>query len=313
MKKILLIIALVAVLAFGVATMASADGGPHGGYTATTDACAGCHRAHTATGPNLLAATSTYDLCITCHGNTATGAQTNVIDGVYEATAGTNSGTPLLGGGFTNYNTKTVTSKHAPDGTSSDAWGNGVNRGVTAALTSALTCASCHDPHGTDGYRLLRWGPTLAADDYDSAAKSYTAEVWGNTKMSAFCANCHSSYHETAADVGNDTAAQTFAGTYTHRVDMVWNATAGTNVTTASFGTNNPETAGYDGTASSGDEIPLAGAGNDTAVCTSCHFPHGTSATATGYAASAGPTGNAGSSALLRLDERGVCQACHQK
>src|SRR5512145_3298703 len=44
--------------------VASADAGPHGGgYTATTDACAGCHRAHTAQAPDLLMDT-TQALCL---------------------------------------------------------------------------------------------------------------------------------------------------------------------------------------------------------------------------------------------------------
>jgi hypothetical protein len=44
-------------------------------------------------------------------------------------------------------------------------------------------------------------------------------------------------------------------------------------------------------------------------VCTTCHFAHGTAATATGYAADVPPTND---SALLYYDGRGVCLACHQ-
>jgi predicted CXXCH cytochrome family protein len=50
------------------ATPASANAGPHGGYTLTTSACAGCHRAHTAESANLVKADSIYGLCTSCHG-----------------------------------------------------------------------------------------------------------------------------------------------------------------------------------------------------------------------------------------------------
>lgn len=319
MKKYLIIGGLLLALLVATAGMASANGGPHGGYSATTDACAGCHRAHTATGPKLLIAADTYSLCMTCHGAAATGADTNVEDGVYLDRDGTTEnpaeGTVNAGlnGGKFGSTTNASTSAHDVSSTITAVWGyDALNpaRGIAntmASLDTGLDCASCHDPHGTDGYRLLRAGPTLATDDYDSGAKSYTSETWNNTKISDFCASCHVAYHETAANVGSDTAAQSFSGGYTHRVDMTWNDPGTTGAT---FGANDPETQGYDGTGGTGDEIPLAGT---AAVCTTCHFAHGTDAAMSGNSLNAGPSGNTGSSALLRLDERGVCQSCHQK
>jgi hypothetical protein len=44
--------------------------------------------------------------------------------------------------------------------------------------------------------------------------------------------------------------------------------------------------------------------------CITCHFAHGTNAQITGYASNVAP---ANDSALLRLDNRGVCQDCHKK
>ena len=82
---------------------ASADGGPHvvainsGLTTLTADSCAGCHRAHTSRGEGLLMEATTTELCLACHGTTASGATTNVTDGVL---AGTGRG--LRGGGFLN-------------------------------------------------------------------------------------------------------------------------------------------------------------------------------------------------------------------
>jgi hypothetical protein len=46
-----------------------------------------------------------------------------------------------------------------------------------------------------------------------------------------------------------------------------------------------------------------------------CHLPHGTSVEMTGITDGAGLPGetSATDSALLRLDNRGVCEVCHQK
>lgn len=313
MKKLIIVITVTLSLIVTTTGLASADGGPHGDYTATTDACAGCHRTHTATGPMLLVHNSTYDLCMTCHGNSGTGADANVIDGLWVAgrnpvdttgAANTADGAALLGGGFTNYRGAAVTSSHDPTGTATQAWGAGGTRGVSAALAGnrALSCGTCHDPHGSSNYRIIREsvnGNAVAVAQVDEgAAKDYDNEHWG-AGTSNLCAACHGAYHETAANVGSDATAQLFGGGYTHRVDMPFN-----------FGSNvNPETTGVteNGTTYT---LPLAESGtNNTVVCMTCHLPHGTSAQMIGFAV----TGPAGDSALLRLDNRGVCEVCHQK
>ncbi len=307
MKKLILVTVVVLALALAMVGLTSANNGPHGGYTATTDACAGCHRAHTAAGPKLLIEDSTFALCMSCHGSTATGAVTNVNDGVLEAVAGSNTGTPLNGGGFTNYQTAATTSTHDVSETVTDAWGNGVDRGTLAALAAgeALGCASCHDPHGSPNYRIIKAtinGNAVTVTQVDEGAQVYDAESWP-ADMSNVCAACHEAYHETAANVGSDTAGQVFGGGYTHRIDMPYN-----------YGGNaNPETVGM-----GGYTLPLGG--TDLVVCNTCHLSHGTSAQMTGFA-DGGPTGGgtlpgnttATDSALLRLDNRGVCEVCHQK
>jgi len=322
MKKYLWLMALVVVLALGTASLVSADGGPHGGYTATTDACAGCHRAHTAPNARLLVQTS-YNLCMTCHGSAGSGANTNVDDGIYLATrddapggADENVGFAnftdgnLLGGGFSLYKGVAITSSHDPTGTEDMSWGYGVARGTTAALAgSNLSCASCHDPHGSSNYRIMKEtinGVAVSVAQVDELAKDYDTENWG-TGMSEVCAACHDDYHQTAADQGS-----TLDGaTYTHRVDMQWDAQYA--------GAVNPETTGM-----GGFTVPLAltddvAVGDGVVVCQTCHLPHGTSAAMSGFAAGAyDPAGALGpipsvDSALLRLDNRGTCEVCHQK
>ncbi len=296
---------LVVGLLVALAGQAYANGGPHGGYTATTDACAGCHRAHTAQGPNLLTATSTYNLCMSCHGSAGTGADTNVEDGVYTNRAGGGEGTvnaALLGGGFTNYNATAVTSIHDADGSTSAAWGFGVARGSTANLPGVLTCGSCHDPHGSNNYRIIREniaGEAVTVDQVDEANKDYTTENWPDNVSNA-CVACHGAYHVTRANSGEDNsddgAGNTDYGgdisTYAHRVGMSYQ-----------YGGNaDPESTGY-----GGYTLPLTASKN--VACQTCHLPHGTSASMTTQATA--PYTN--DSALLRLDNRGVCEVCHQK
>jgi len=196
MKKYLFALVVGSLLVLALVTVAMADNGPHGSFTATTDACAGCHRAHSATyGSNALLITDPEALCESCHDGT--GAATNVVDGVYAlagspygSTEGTN-GASLFAGGFTNalmatawsgavtadpaFNavSRPTTSKHNV-GVSGSIWGSGANNTANGSLV--LECTSCHDPHGTAGwntattpdtkvasYRLLRWQPAGSA------------------------------------------------------------------------------------------------------------------------------------------------------
>ena len=308
MKKLIFVAAVVLALALITVGLTAANGGPHGGYTPTTDACAGCHRAHTAQAPHLLVSSSTQDLCLSCHGSTGTGADTNVTDGFFlstrgpstEGTANTVDSAPLLGGGFVNYKGAAVTSTHDVGGSNTAAWGNGVNRGVTGALSAGLDCASCHNPHGSTNYRILEAtinSVAVVVAQVDESAKDYDTEHWG-AGQGQVCTACHSAYHKTAAGQGSILDN----GTYTHRVDMPYNY--GGNV--------NPETVGMGGLT-----LPLSAetGTDDTVVCQTCHLPHGTSAQMTGYAAGAGLPGStsATDSALLRLDNRAVCEVCHQK
>ena len=172
MKKFLFALALGLLLVLALATVAMADNGPHGGFTATTDACAGCHRAHSAkVGSNSLLIMDPEALCLTCHNGS--GAATNVVDGVYMAAGspygsveGTD-GASLFGGGFTNAlmatawngshtfkagsdaTSKATTSTHGV-GAAGTVWGSGANNSTNAGMV--LECTTCHDPHGKAGF-----------------------------------------------------------------------------------------------------------------------------------------------------------------
>jgi predicted CXXCH cytochrome family protein len=309
------VVGLVALL---VPASARADEGPHGGYTATNtpDGCAACHRAHTAQGELLLVASSTYDLCTTCHGTTGTGANTNVIDGVYTARRSPGpsplqgvAGAGLLAGGFANtvMNTdfgeppgsRPVTSSHSVDGTTpSTVWGFGpIDPSPNPGLANVvLDCSNCHDPHGNAGsleqatYRILRSQPTgvgtltTVADVPDRTTKIYTvSDASGSTyfgqnypgyggALARFCAQCHTRY------LAGGSAGKTDSGD-------------------AIFTYRHPSS-------------------SNAVNCLTCHVAHGSSAQMTGEADMLAVTPGLGvttgtDSALLRLDDRGVCVQCH--
>ncbi len=204
MRRWTLLLAGAALWLFLAAIPALADGGPHvaatnsGVSSLTADSCAGCHRAHTAQGALLLAATSEEALCLSCHGAAVTGATTDVMTGIqYQpATNGTRTGTQLgalRNGGFDQARigdpfrialdnaggvsrkskvqvasvAANVTSAHlemTENGLSQPgkAWGNGAN-GSGAGPIVSISCGSCHNPHGNGQYRILNPIPTATA------------------------------------------------------------------------------------------------------------------------------------------------------
>ncbi len=191
-RKITLAFAALAFAALVAPTVASANFAIHGNYVKDTDACAGCHRAHTsvssltwtdaAGGENsaLLISTATkmQDFCYACHDGNSLGADTNVQDGIY---LGTENGTPggvLNGGGFDSLGAAPVTSNHVINGADWGAYGGGYFgksatdpttngeqgvdpvtgkiRNVGFSTNIKMDCATCHDPHGSPNYRILK-------------------------------------------------------------------------------------------------------------------------------------------------------------
>jgi predicted CXXCH cytochrome family protein len=223
-----MVLAVGAALGFGA--VAQANGGPHGGYSADTDKCAGCHRAHTAIGSELLVAEDQYALCTSCHDGT--GATTNVFAGVLEGT-----GKRLNGGGFETMPmlgypgdaagtvVEAVTSTHTVEGLGDSdgvgtAWGSLGPGGEGPGVSGTLECSSCHNPHGSTNYRIL-----TDADNGHGAPTSWLGDTylgeWQNEQvletdnliaaggidkyatgnyanytegMDFFCTNCHTEY-----------------------------------------------------------------------------------------------------------------------
>jgi predicted CXXCH cytochrome family protein len=331
---IALLVAGAAILA-GAATVL-ADGGPHqadinnGTTMLTADSCAGCHRAHTAVGENLINAEDEVSMCLVCHGPAAAGATTNVIDGVL---AGTSRG--LRGGGFTNAIMNTAwtsaavsrpsTSAHSFDDTTAGTmWGNGAIGSGPGKVAVTLACGDCHNPHGNGAYRILRPIPDgsgalspIVVDDQTnpiytvaSAQNRYFGEEYADSSyqtlssLDAWCAQCHSRYDATQPGSASTSSGDPiFAYRHTTRVTTGAIDCLVCHATTNGGDAHNP----YGITPAIAHE-PL---------CQTCHVAHGSAAqmgTFSGHVEwpddATTPSGN-GRSSLLRVDNRGLCVACH--
>jgi predicted CXXCH cytochrome family protein len=291
---------------------AAADNGPHvKGAGLVPDTCAACHRAHTAQAPMLLKEPQT-GLCYTCHGSSATGSKLDVEDGVgYSGPGHSGAKGALRGGGFqyaligsgnpsgngyvgeipVRSSGAAVTSTHSVDESGQMAWGNGpISAGASYGKTIPLRCGSCHDPHGNGNYRILRPIPDESGAESgvaipDAATKVYTTDNYWIVEdeeapgfianISAWCATCHTRYLAGGKSARTDSGDAVYA--YRHR----------TNQTS-----------------------------QGTPTCVQCHVAHGSNASMGSYSSAVpNPDGTpAGSdSRLLRIDNRGVCQMCHNK
>jgi len=117
----------------------------HGSYQNNTNSCASCHQTHTGKDKYLLFRDGTYSTCAACHDGTM-GAN-SVFD-----TASAKSGT--FGG--THDGNMSV---HLADGSVSIKAAPGGNHTDTGKWAEEFTCASCHNPHGSDSARLLKTDP----------------------------------------------------------------------------------------------------------------------------------------------------------
>lgn len=341
------------------------------------DSCAGCHRTHTAQGYFLLIEDEGPAFCLTCHGEAGVGATTDVETGQqYTPTgAGTDRGVALgalRSGGFIEARIASnatyrlaylsgsnvrelakvpvsgsawpVSSAHLPvvAGEVTEAigiaWGNGPDSATPyAGPVVAMECATCHNPHGNDQYRILNTLPAPVAQGTDPFVPAAAAAPVTDAALPPTGDQRNYTVIQTGGGTGTLLASQVSAlglgptaGDYFRR-RVPWNATTGSfndapNGLSASFTAEISAwcltchsrylSTGWD------DETPDAiykyrHTSNATSRnCITCHVAHGSNAAMWGaYSGNAPYPGNAkpanGSSRLLKIDNRGTCQACH--
>jgi len=329
MRRLLLIGALVAVLALLLVGTAAADNGPHTGvYGTTTDACAGCHRAHRGQAARLLKEASQTDLCFSCHGSTATGADTNVEDGIYmnRGSGGVYGDVDegLRGGGFVNAlmdpgmtgtpSSASVTSKHNIGESGLTIWGNGAIGSGAGKTGVTLQCGSCHNPHGfadQDIYRVLKPRPedSDATSDVvvpDESTKKYNVEYWTS--------GAHGSDPDSILVGYRDPMADNWMGQDRDMRFAEWCAQCHTRYLADEFSSSGDPIFNY----RHATHVQITPANANILVCQVCHVAHGTSAQMTGtYSGNVEwpdntPGGGNTDSRLLHVNNRGVCIQCHQ-
>ncbi|MDY6892740.1 MAG: cytochrome c3 family protein [Chloroflexota bacterium] len=271
---------------------------------AEADGCAGCHRAHTASGPKLLTNGAPQEqFCITCHDGS--GAETDVVNGELDGSSYGTLGDGLKGGGFDFVvmdpdlsgipSSQAVTSSHVIDNSLQRAWGGGSISG-TPDYGNMLTleCGDCHNPHGNGNYRILRGNPdgmvnemTASAIDVPDASPiiytvtyntgNGTSQYYRDTSyvpnnLDEWCAQCHTRYSAGTGAGNTDSGDSVFA--YRHNTGSLSGGCLKCHVahgTSATMGTYSGAVTLPDGTPGGGENDSRLLTNNNRIVCVPCH------------------------------------------
>ena len=239
------------------------------------------------------------------------GAETPAV--VIQTLVGDNPANVLNGGGFMYVSGAAITSRHNADPADNMTrpWGYNANSGQnTNTIAAPLQCTSCHNPHGTTNYRLLKesingstvnvkaWYDGVAtvnegARGLESGAPAdkYTQNYYGSAgtggaptattgSLASLCGACHTAYPSSGASAGYTAGGVTH---YRHKTEMPF--TDWSNPDTARV-SSNPETSPISGFPAL-RLASMSGSGtgsNNVVTCLTCHRVHGTSTTMSGYA-----------------------------
>jgi hypothetical protein len=298
-------------------------------HDAGVAACNGCHTMHNSQNnapmsndapggvghgnDYLLLQSTPTDTCLICHGRTTSGY------GIWGSAPLTprGGGATHGGGDFVfltedNINDGRGGSTNPRPGSYAGHNVISIDKGVTAdpVLTTApggtfpsaqLACSSCHDPHGTNSFRILYGANRIVQGSYtftnpapeavgidlsNTVFEGQTNHTAYQSGMSAWCANCHGNFH--AADANLIHPSGTPIGA---TIAAIYNSYNGS----ADCAANPPTAAGApcgSGTAATAylAQVPFEDAANtditatagptaaSTVMCLSCHRAHASSA-----------------------------------
>jgi len=229
----------------------------------------------------------------------------------------------LNGGGFRYISGAPVTSRHNADPADNTLypWGFNANSGQNPnALSSPLQCTSCHNPHGTENYRLLKssinsttpvvrayfnaaaatttmsfmkdeGGPGIASTGGWQPSDKYTREYYGSaggggaptTAGEGSIASLCGACHTAYPSAGAAIGYNVGGVThYRHKTEMPYTDWSRPDPP-AGWSHANPETAAMSGFPA----LRLASSGssaNTIVTCLTCHRVHGSASTMSGYA-----------------------------
>jgi predicted CXXCH cytochrome family protein len=222
--------------------------GSHGGFVQNQGRCSDCHNMHTKANKKLLNEATESVLCYQCHGGSGL-SKYNVwkpyttLDNPFslQGTGGTFGAYSELQGG-------TAHSMHDINEESTQAPGG---------VTTQHRCGTCHNPHGSKNYRILRSSiNNVTGINVYARMDSEGNFVNYSTGFVRFCSACHAAY--TTTDDGNGNWIR-------HPVGVRLDGYSSERYNYANNTTYKPKV-----------ELETGG----TVSCVSCHFAHGSGADA---------------------------------
>ncbi len=218
------------------------------------------------------------------------------------------------------------------------AWGNGPDSTTAFAGPSVnMDCTSCHNPHGNGQYRILNPIPDPAVSGTDAFVAAGTAATVTDAALPPAGGARNYTVIQTNGGAGTLLASQVTAlalpataGDYFRR-KVPWNGTSGTsndapNGLSASFTTQISTwcltchsrylSAGWDVQTTDAIYKYRHTSTATSRNCITCHVAHGSNAQMPGTSSATmpypgGAVAPVGDSRLLKIDNRGTCQACH--
>ena len=340
----MLILAALAVLVVSAPALAFHDEG--------VAHCNGCHTMHNSQdgtlvdpdspngNPWLLIDASPSDVCLECH---ASGLGAVLSGPGFDPLAPA----PEKGGGnFVFLYEDNLNDAHAgasnpvngdAAGHNLDAPGHSLAPDATLSMSpggtfpsSLLGCTSCHDPHGTQSFRILYGSGRLVNDFYVFLNDAPTAEglsIFFGTEandnhtayqegMSGWCGNCHGDFHDNNTQLIHP-SGQTVGGSvattynlYNGSSDLLGGAQATAYLAAVAFEDPTNTIAGTGGPSASSQ-----------VSCISCHRAHAMSAmdsgrwdfNVTGLAEDGHESGSYKIPNPYDVNQRSLCNKCHRK